>query len=248
MPITAAQLEPGDILFKHSSPGIVSQAIAKGQGSHYDSALRSINIVPDGGKDFATGLTHVAMAAGPDDVMEFDEGGASTAAIIFLAGFGFVRGGMKVESRRGNRYEVFRSNNKELRAAAADKAELLWDVTHQEGAKTTASYGLGKMLRTALLHQKGKRYKSEEDFENDLNAWLEAGSSKWKRRPNLQFYCSHFVTYCYTWAAKEIGYNGVFGFDYSIGKDKVKISPTELYVRVDQAGQSHFQFKGTLYS
>jgi hypothetical protein len=36
MPISADQLEAGDILFKHASSGFVSQKIRKGQGPHYD--------------------------------------------------------------------------------------------------------------------------------------------------------------------------------------------------------------------
>ncbi len=241
MPILGKQLKAGDILFKHADKSAISQQIAKGQSPHYDHALWAVNVVPFGGKDFATGLTHVAMAVGPDDVMEFDEGGASLFQIIFQKGYGFVRGGMKLDSRKGFRYEVYRSNNEELGPAAGDKAELLWDTVQQSGG--SASYSVGKMLGTALLHWKGKKYKTVEDFEEQFDAWVKEGSDM-----NIRFFCSHFVTFCYHWAAKDIGHTGVFGFDYTIGANKVKISPAELYVRVDQMGLSHFQHKGTLYA
>ena len=152
-----------------------------------------------------------------------------------------VRGGMKLDSRKGFRYEVYRSNNEELGPAAGDKAELLWDTVQQSGG--SASYSVGKMLGTALLHWKGKKYKTVEDFEEQFDAWVKEGSDM-----NIRFFCSHFVTFCYHWAAKDIGHTGVFGFDYTIGANKVKISPAELYVRVDQMGLSHFQHKGTLYA
>ena len=98
------------------------------------------------------------------------------------------------------------------------------------------------MLGSALLDLTGQENKNAESFEKELDGWLNKRSGM-----RLQFYCSHFVTFCYQWAAKDTGHVGVFGFDYTIGANKVKISPVELYVRVDQMGMSHFQHKGTLY-
>lgn len=60
MPIVAAQLEPGDILFKHASAGFVSQRIRKGQASHYDDFVSSTGLVGPMGRDQTTDISHVA--------------------------------------------------------------------------------------------------------------------------------------------------------------------------------------------
>ncbi len=247
MPIIASQLKAGDILFKHSSAGALSQAIAKGQSPHYHSTVQALDgLSPTGGKSFAVDLTHVAMAVGPDDVLEFDEGSSSKWQIVMKSGHGFTRGNMKIPSRKGFRYEVFRSTSDKLAASAADKATLVWDITHQQGGTVKASYGLKKMLRTALLRYKGKTFSSLDDFEKVIDALCTLGADQ--KDVNIQFFCSHFVTFCYIFAAKEIGFKDVLGWDYTVGADKIRISPVELYVRVDMQGHSHFQFKGSLYA
>ena len=88
MPISAKELKPGDILFKHASKTLLSAAIKKGQGSHYDKAITATSLayIPEGYKEFATGLTHVAMAIGPDDVVEFDEVSSSRRATRCTSG------------------------------------------------------------------------------------------------------------------------------------------------------------------
>jgi hypothetical protein len=106
MPITGTDLRAGDILFKHASKGAISQAIAKGQGPHYTFTSAQTGHSPMG-KAGASDITHVAMAVGPNDVLEFDEGGASKAQIVFKKGHGFVRGPANIGSRVGNRYGHF---------------------------------------------------------------------------------------------------------------------------------------------
>ena len=245
MPITSRDLHTGDILFKHASKGAISQAIAKGQMSHYQATMKKVGPSPMGAA--ATDITHVAIAAGPDDVLEFDEGGASKFQIVFKKGHGFVRGPMTLPSRKGKRYEVFRCLNPALGANAADKAELVWDITHQ--SKITASYGLKNMLNTAVRHEKGLSASSVEFYESALDAWVKSATGGFFSRPsNIKFFCSEFVAFCYMWAAAESKLGRIFGSEYLLGTDKVRISPVEMYTRIETAARSTFQFKGTLYS
>ena len=258
MPITGKQLQAGDILFKRADESWVSQKIRRAQKGIHDKLIQSTGPHPMGGT-YATGVTHVAMAAGSDDVLEFDEGGEGTAKLVFLRGYGFVRGGMAIPSRKGYAYDVIRCTAPALAAAAVDKAELVWDLTHQGGA-VKASYGIGKLVRQALAAKVGVSDKGPSmtlnAFEAKLDEWLRNGmaakSSLFKRKPNLKFICSEFVTYCYLWASSDIKYGGklqdIFGVDYLLGTDKARLSPVELYTRLETVGKSTFQFRGTLYA
>ena len=258
MPITGKQLQAGDILFKHASDAAISKQIRKSQKGIHDKLVPSTGPHPMGATH-AADITHVAMAVGTDDVMEFDEGGAGVAKLVFLRGYGFVRGDMTMASRKGNVYEVVRCTAPALATAAADKAELVWDITHQ-GDAIKGSYGLSKLAGQGAAAAVGVSNKGSSmelnDFEKKLDEWLRKGiaakSSIWKRKPNLKFFCSEFVTYCYLWASADIEYGGklsqIFGMDYLLGIDKVKLSPVELYTRVETVGKSAFQFRGTLYA
>jgi hypothetical protein len=249
MPITPGQLETGDILFKHASKSAISRLIAAGQKSVYQQTVATVGAAPVSQAE-ACDITHVAMAAGRDDVLEFDEGSSSKLEIVFAKGKGFVRGPMSLPSRKGNRYEVFHCTSPKLAATAADKAELIYDITHQGPA--TASYGLAKVVNTGVRQERGGKV-SLEYFENQLETWLQACqpasgvSAIFKKKPNLQFFCSEFVTFCYTWAAAECYPNFALGADYVIGVDRVRLSPVELYLRVQTVGIGNFKFKGTLY-
>jgi hypothetical protein len=178
--ITPKSLKAGDILFKHASASPISKKIKDGQRHHYPVAAERLRDAPppkplgnalDEGRAFvlrqariapgveeAIDITHVAVAVGPDDVLEFDEGGASNQQIVFRSGHGFVRGSMSLPSRAGKKYEVFRCTYEELWTRAIDKASLVWDLTHtnpaakgiQDRTPLTASYGLRKMAVTAL--------------------------------------------------------------------------------------------------
>lgn len=250
MPITASDLQPGDILFKHSSSGAISQAIARGQASHHQALLKKTGPSPMGEQQ-ATDITHVALAIGRDDVMEFDEGGANKAALMFLSGRGCVRGGMTLPSRRSKRYEVFSCTFDDLGQVAADKAALLWDVTRQSRGKVSASYGVRKVLSTAVRHNHGNAL-SREYFEQQLQNWVEVGSSTgWRsmfKSIDVQFFCSEFAAYCYLWAAAESGAGHVLGPNYLLGTAHARMAPVELYTRVETAGRRFFRFKGTLYT
>lgn len=250
MPITARDLQPGDILFKHASSGAISQAIAKGQKSHHEALVPKTGPSPMGEQQ-ATDITHVALAIGRDDVMEFDEGGDSAAALMFLSGRGCVRGGMNLPSRSRKRYEVFSCTLDDVGRVAADKAELLWDVTRQSRGKVKASYALRKVLGTAVCHNHGNAL-SLAYFEQQLQHWMEVGSSTgWRsmfQSVNVQFFCSEFAAYCYLWAAAEYGAGHVLGPNYLLGTAHARMAPVELYTRVETAGQRFFRFKGTLYT
>ena len=51
-----------------------------------------------------------------------------------------------------------------------------------------------------------------------------------------------------SWAASETKEGRNLGAEYLFGTDKSRIAPVELYTRIETAGRSHFQFKGTLYT
>lgn len=250
--IMPAQLRAGDILFKHASKSKFSQKIRKKQGPHYEYAVKEVGATAEElrvlgvRKDFASKLTHVAMAVGKDDVMEFDEGSASKTQLVFKSGFGFVRGKMSKGSRRGRTYEVYRCTDKKLAAAAVDKAVLFWDVTHQ-AKHVMGSYAVHSVLdKLNKSPKKGRGSPFDlKQFENNMNSWLKTGVKG--KKTNIKFFCSHFVTYCYLWAAAEEGKkNKVQGIDYLLGTDKVKIAPVELYIRVVTKGGSAFKHLGTL--
>ena len=258
MPITGKQLQAGDILFKHADDSLISKRIRKAQKDIHDSMIPSTGPHPMGATH-AAGVTHVAIAVGPDDIMEFDEGGAGITRLLFLRGYGFVRGGVALPSRKGYVYEVIRCTAPKLAAAAGDKAELIWDISHQGGA-IKASYGISKLVNQGIASMTGGSDKGPSmdlnAFEAKLDGWLRNGvaaqSSIFKRKPNIKFICSEFVTYCYLWASSDIQYGDklskIFGVDYLLGTDKARLSPVELYTRMETVGKSTFQFRGTLYA
>lgn len=249
MPITCHQIAAGDVLFKHASSGIISQAIRFGQRPHYKKTVKKVGMHSPVGMKGATNVTHVAIAAAPNDVLEFDEGGASMSQIVRESGHGFVRGGMGLTSRRGNRYDVFSCNNKDLAAAAADKADLMWDLTHQGSAQ--ASYGVKKVLQTSLFHTKGSRW-TKERFRGQLNDWLEQAyqhaATPGPTKLNIQFFCSEFAMFCYLWAASELEDGRFENLSKLLGTNYSRISPVELYTRMDTYGAANFRFKGSLYT
>ncbi len=114
-------------------------------------------------------MTHVALAIGPDDVMEFDEGGASARQIIFGSGYGLARGKMAEPSRKGKRYDVYKCTDSGLAASVVEKADLICDLVEQSSA--TAIYGLKKMLKRALGGVKGQDW-TQGRFDAQLNEWI----------------------------------------------------------------------------
>jgi hypothetical protein len=268
-PLLPAGLAGGDILFKHASDGWISQRIRKGQAPHYQEAKQALLEAASKGEvelqrmpaeAEATDITHVAVAAGPDDVLEFDEGGASKWEIVAKSGRGFVRGGMNMPSRLGKKYEVYQCTHDGLWQNAIDKAALVWDLTHVTNAGTqqdkvqdktplTGSYGLKKMLNTAILRKRGPDV-SLKYFETTLDDWLKAADKRNQgdrfANTNIQFFCSQFVLFCYLWAAAELQQSEKLGgLDYILG-GKASVSPTELYTRIKSAGGGFFRYKGTL--
>lgn len=236
MPITATQLSAGDILFKHASQGFISQAIAKGQKSHYLKTMRQVGPSPDpSGRP--TDITHVALALGPDRVIEFDEGGASAWQIMSQRGHGLVCGSMLLPSRKGKRYEVFSCLSHELATRAADKGQLIYELS-QSGSGLTASYGVQKVLGSALFHKRGPEA-TLASFEAQLHAWLEHPA-----QTDIQFFCSEFALFCYLWAFAETHAETRTLF----GTAELRLSPVELYTRIETYGRERFKFKGTLYT
>ena len=249
MPIAANQLKAGYVLFKHASSGMISQKIKKGQQSHYKKTVQQTGMHSPMKMSGACSVTHVAIAAGVDDVLEFDEGGASKWQIVMGSGHGFVRGRMSLPSRAGNRYEVFECTNHDLALAAADKADFMWDLTHQ--GNTKASYGLNKVLHTSLRHKHGKKW-TQESFREQLSEWLDDAHSSGffglGSGLHIKMFCSEFAMFCYLWAAAELSGDRFNSLTALLGTDHSRISPAELYTRMDTVGKANFQFKGTLYT
>lgn len=81
---------------------------------------------------------------------------------------------------------------------------------------------------------------------------IAAQSSIFKRKPNIKFIRSEFVTYCYLWVSSDTKYgdklSDIFGVDDFLGTDKARGSPVELYTRLETVGRSTFQFRATLYA
>ena len=209
----------------------------------------------------ATDITHMALALGPDDVVEFDEGGAKAMQLIREQGHGFVRGPMSLPSRMGKTYEVYRCRDKALWSRAADKASLVWDMTHasdspaakgiQDKTPLVGSYGVKKVVATGVFNSKGPDV-SLDYFEKTVDQWLttadrkNAGLKVNKQDTNIQFFCSGFVMFCYLWAASEWQENGdIAGLNYALGK-KGNVSPVEVYTRIRTAGQTFFSYAGKL--
>ena len=237
MPINANELSPGDILFKHAERKLIPRIIKMKQRK----ILRGLT--GGAGADTPIGQaavarTHVAMAAGPSDVLEFDEGG-NGAKIVFRSGYGFVRGDMKAGARKGKIYDVYTSSDPIVGKQAADNATLLWDITKGHGSRAKGQYGFAKLVQQAVAPKRGRSF-TQADFEAKLQSWIEKAS----RGGRVKFFCSEFVTYCYLWAASQ---NEKFAsIDQLLRTSQAKISPVELYWRVETCG--HFKFKGRLYA
>jgi hypothetical protein len=272
--VTPGDLKAGDILFKHASKTLVSKLIKAGQGTHYRDARKELiegakkndqeareaglgsNDEQMVGANMPTeaeakDITHVALAAGRDDVLEFDEGGAGTMKILQDRGYGFVRGPMSTPSRLGKRYEVYHCTHEGLWQKAVDKADLVWDLTHADPTKKateqprTGSYGVKSVLATGAGKKKGPEV-DLDFFESTLNKWLVGDKNKKSDDTNVQFFCSHFVLFCYLWAAAEVQQGGkIRGLDFVLG-DKARVSPAELYTRIKASGWTFFTYLGTL--
>jgi hypothetical protein len=268
--VIPGDLKAGDILFKHASTSLISKAIKAGQGTHYrdtkaaliDGAKKNdleARAAGSGSNDEemvranmpteaeAKDITHVALAAGRDDVLEFDEGGAGKVSILVSRGAGFVRGPMTTPSRLGKTYEVLRCTHEGLWQKAVDKADLVWDLTHADPEKAeaeqprTGSYGVKSVVATALGKRKGPAV-DLNFFESTLNKWLVGD----RNNTNVQFFCSQFVLFCYLWAAAEVQQAGtVRGLDFVLG-DRARVSPTELYTRIKSSGWAFFTYVGVL--
>jgi len=272
--VLPGDLKAGDILFKHASSSFVSKRIKAGQGTHYqdtkaallDGAKKNDQEARDAGSGSndeamvsanmpseaeACDITHVALAAGRDDVLEFDEGGAGKMKILVSRGHGFVRGPMSTPGRLGKTYEVFHCTHDGLWQKAVDKADLVWDLTHADPTKKateqprTGSYAVKSVLATARHKEKGPAV-NLNFFESTLNKWLVGDKSKTSDDTNVQFFCSHFVLFCYLWAAAEVQQGGtVRGLDFVLG-DRARVSPAELYTRIKGSGWAFFTYMGTL--
>ena len=272
--VVPGDLKAGDILFKHASTSFVSKRIKAGQGTHYqdtkeqliDGAKKNDQKAREAGSASndeemaranlpteaeAKDITHVALAGGCDDVLEFDEGGAGLTNILRSRGYGFVRGPMSTPGRLGKTYEVYRCTHEGLWQKAVDKADLVWDITHADPTKKateqprTGSYGVKSVWATARHKDKGPAV-NLNFFESTLNKWLVGDKNKNVDDTNIQFFCSHFVLFCYLWAAAEVQQGGtVRGLDYVLG-DKAKVSPAELYTRIKTSGWAFFTYIGTL--
>jgi hypothetical protein len=244
--ISPADLATGDLLFRHASDELFSKLLRKYQGKQFDIVAQHIK---DGVKTItrsqAADITHMALAAGPNDVLEFDEGGAG-AKILFGSGYGFIRGKMNLPSRRGGRYEVFRCRDEALGGAAADKALRVYDLAFSKtggGPKGHAGYAVGKIVRGAIFGEIGGGRRNLADFENEYHQWVTTAAAG--KRPKIKFICSEFAAYCYCWALLEFAKN-YSSMPWLLRIDRAVSSPVEFYTRINECGQGLFEYRGVL--
>jgi hypothetical protein len=248
VPITGSQLEAGDLLFKNQTGQGIQPLIVKKQTKQVMQLATTVGMTSIG-TDVAN-FTHVALAVGPDDVMEFDEGGLGIK--ILKRGEGFVRGNMTMQSRRNVKYDVMRCTIPELQGLVKEKAEMLWDLS-QSDSPIRGNYSLRKLAIQGVKAARGRSFNLPA-FEAKLNRWLQAdaeGGRILAKKPTMNFFCSEFATFVYMWASCYLRGGSVyrvFGLDFLLGIDKYRLSPVELYTRIETVGAGSFQFKGNLYN
>ncbi|MEE2731170.1 MAG: hypothetical protein VYA55_10135 [Pseudomonadota bacterium] len=242
--LSADQLQQSDILLKWitKDSGFLSKAIGKGQHPHLWMHLghTAAHFRQKYGID-PSQFSHAALAMGPNEIMEFDEG-SGVWDIMKFKGSGVV-GDLSANdpSRKGNKYLVVRCTNRELARRTWRKALTIkscWDTGK------TASYGIRKLLNSALFHKRGETI-NDTKIRNEL-AKLKGEQNSWFRTNRANFFCSHFVTYVYLWAANDMAKmdSTLGGVEWVMGVNSARISPAELAGRLISNGRSNFEVVG----
>ncbi|WP_270936081.1 hypothetical protein [Falsiroseomonas oryzae] len=239
--LRASQLQEADILLKYIPAGsFISNAIGLGQAFEGTIKRHGLSEFEATYGIDPTRFSHAALVMGPDEIFEFDEG-SGILDIMKFKGAGVVNSSTRDPSRAGNSYLVIRSRNRELARRAWRKA-----LTVKSFAATskTASYGLRKLAIRTIFGYKGPSM-SDQHIREEL-AKLRGEESEWGMTHRANFFCSHFVTFVYLWAAHEMSKlsAGGQGCEWLLGIDQCRISPAELCMRLFREGGGNFECVG----
>lgn len=242
--LTADQLQQADILLKWitDDSAFLSKGIGLGQhphlwihmghtASHY---RQTYGVDP-------TKFSHAALAMGPNEIMEFDEG-SGVWDIMQFKGAGMVADvSANDPARRGIKYLVVRCRNRELARRTWKKALTIKSFWATE---KSSSYGIRKLINSALFHKRGQTI-NDEKIRRELSK-IKGEQSSWWRTNRANFFCSQFVTYVYLWAAHDMGklYKGLDNIKWVLGVNSARISPAELAARLLSNGSSNFEIVG----
>lgn len=244
--LNLCQLQRADILLKEIAPNaeLISRLIGIGQRLHVKmhTGVRSSDYAKHLGFD-PSKVSHVALAMGNSQIMEFDEGSGITEIAKFKGeGVVYDKPGKPV-NRAGNSYIVIRCLNSELAERASRKAISI--QTHS-ATLASASYGLRKLMGTSIFHLRGA--KVDETKINRVMGKLRGENQGIMGMRRANMFCSEFVLYCYLWAAHDMGQASSNGGDIDVswvaGIDRARISPGELGVRLLTYGANNFEAVG----
>lgn len=240
--LRARQLRQGDILLKYiPENGFISKAI--GVGQQFEGIVRG-----QGLKAFEetygvdpTRFSHAALCMGEGEILEFDEGSGILSIALFSPGAGVVNSSTSDPSRFGNTYLVMRCRDQELARRAWRKA---LSVKSFSDASRTASYGLRTLAARVVFGYKGPSM-SDQFIRNELSK-LKGEQMEWGMLHSANFFCSHFVTFVYLWAAHDMAkiHQLGDGCRWLFGIDKPRLSPAELCMRLFNEGAASFEVAG----
>jgi hypothetical protein len=232
--MTGADLSPGDILLKRIPDSFISKMVGTlSSRTVSDSAVAHTKTMH--GID-PTQFCHAALAMGPSELMEFDEAGSNPVSgllSVVFAGAGMVHSQAAALAARPEpmEYVVFRCANAELARRAWKKALTIRTYTETGSQATRPSYGLGKALGSALFKNRGATV-SDEHLRREL-AKIKGESNRWFETNRANFFCSHFVTFVYLWAANDMTKTGSLGsVGFALGIEQAQLTPAELCVRM----------------
>lgn len=235
------ELQAGDILLKWIMPGgaMLSKLIGVKQHSivsrftghdaqHYRTKY---------GVD-PTQMSHVALAYGNNEILEYDEG-SGIFEIMKFKGEGCVKMAAAAPERQGNKYLVMRCNNAELARRVSRKMTSVY--SYWETSKTS-SYGIRKLVASGVFNKRGSSI--NDDKIREVFAKIKGEQDSWLKTNRMNFFCSHFAVFVYLWAANDMAKTGSGSSDLNwvFGVDQARISPGELTARLLQS--SHFSIVG----
>ena len=232
--MTGADLSPGDILLKRIPDSLISKMVGK-LSTLTVSASAVTHTKSMHGID-PTQFCHAALAMGPNELMEFDEAGSNPISgllSIAFAGAGMVHSQAAALAARPEpmEYVVFRCTNAELARRAWKKALTIRTYTETGSQAKRPSYGLSKALGSALFKNRGASV-SDANLRHEL-AKIKGEANHWFETNRANFFCSHFVTFVYLWAANDMTKTGSLGsVGYVFGIEQPQLTPAELCVRM----------------
>lgn len=240
------QLQQSDILLKWitDDSAFLSKGIGVGQHPHlwFHTGHTASHFRQNYGID-PTQFSHAALAMGPNEIMEYDEG-SGIWDIMTFNGAGVVTDVPANDpSRKGIKYLVIRPHNRELARRTWKKAISIKSFWQTE---RSTSYGIRKLLNSAIFHKRGETI-NDDKIRREM-AKMKGEQNSWWRTNRANFFCSQFVTFVYLWAAHDMGKidSSLGSISWLLGVDQARISPAELAARLVSTGRSNFDIVGEL--